>query len=186
MTGPDTRHTHLAALRQRIEACTECSLCHTRARVVPGAGNATARVFFIGEAPGRKEDESGLPFVGAAGRVLDELLAGVGLTRSEVFITSILKCRPPDNRDPLPEEVAACLPYLAAQVELIRPRLIATLGRHALAIFRTGVTIGEIHGQPFRDNDYTILPLYHPAAAIYNRRLRPVLADDFAKIPDFL
>jgi len=176
----------LTALHREIAACTNCELCRTRTHAVPGTGSATARVFFIGEAPGRKEDATGLPFVGAAGKGLDGLLAGIGLTRAEVFITSILKCRPPANRDPSPEETAACLPHLARQVAIIRPRLIVTLGRHALALFRTGMTIGEIHGRPFADNDYTILPLYHPAAAIYNRKLRPTLEADFTKILDFL
>lgn len=176
----------LTVLHQQIAACTACNLCRTRTHAVPGAGSDTARVFFIGEAPGQREDRSGLPFVGAAGKVLAELLAGIGLDREEVFITSILKCRPPDNRDPRPEEVSACLPHLAAQVEIIRPRLIVTLGRHALALFRPGTVIGECHGQPFTDNDYSILPLYHPAAAIYNRRLRPLLAADFDRIRDFL
>ncbi|MDH5298988.1 MAG: uracil-DNA glycosylase [Desulfobulbaceae bacterium] len=176
----------LVTLHEQIAACTACALCRARTHAVAGAGSATARIFFIGEAPGRKEDETGLPFVGAAGRVLDGLLAGIGLARGDVFITSILKCRPPGNRDPQPHEIEACLPHLARQVEIISPRLIVTLGRHALGLFRPGAVIGESHGRPFPDNDYTILPLYHPAAAIYNRKLREPLARDFAIIGDFL
>lgn len=176
----------LADLHQQIEQCTKCDLCHTRTQTVPGGPCATAEVFFIGEAPGKNEDTSGLPFVGAAGRVLDEMLATIDLARDDVFITSVLKCRPPNNRDPKAEEIEACLPYLARQVEIIEPKLIVTLGRFALHLFRPEAIIGESHGRPFSDNGYTILPVYHPAAAIYNRKLREPLARDFATIRDYL
>lgn len=176
----------LADLHKQIAHCSNCDLCQTRTQAVPGAASSTAKVFFIGEAPGRKEDETGLPFVGAAGRVLDEMLATINLARNDVFITSVLKCRPPNNRDPKPEEIEACLPYLAQQVEIIQPKLIVTLGRFALNLFRPEAIIGESHGHPFSDNGYTILPVYHPAAAIYNRKLREPLARDFATIRDYL
>lgn len=176
----------LADLHRQIERCDSCGLCRTRTRTVPGAGGSAAEVFFIGEAPGKKEDATGQPFVGAAGRVLDEMLAAIGLARADVFITSVLKCRPPDNRDPLPAEIEACLPFLAQQVAIIRPKLIVALGRFALHLFRPEAVIGACHGRPFTDNGYPILPVYHPAAAIYNRKLREPLARDFAKILDFL
>jgi len=176
----------LADLHRQIEQCTACDLGRTRIRVVPGTGSSTAKVFFIGEAPGKKEDATGLPFVGAAGRVLDEMLATINLSRADVFITSVLKCRPPENRDPRPEEIAACLPFLAQQVKIIRPKLIVTLGRFALQLFQPEAIIGACHGRLFTDNDYPILPVYHPAAAIYNRKLREPLARDFAIIRDFI
>ena len=173
-------------LHQQIEQCTNCELCRTRTHAVPGAVNPEAKVLFIGEAPGRKEDETGLPFVGAAGKVLDEMLAGVGLARADVFITSILKCRPPKNRDPKPEEIKACLPLLTKQIELINPKVIVTLGRFALNFFKPHAIIGECHGQPFSHKGRTILPVYHPAATIYNRKLREPLAKDFQTIHDLL
>ncbi|MDH3392606.1 MAG: uracil-DNA glycosylase [Desulfobulbaceae bacterium] len=176
----------LTDLHNEIAHCTNCALCQSRTQTVPGGPCATAKVFFIGEAPGKNEDKTGLPFVGAAGRVLDEMLATIDLARSDVFITSVLKCRPPDNRDPKPEEIKACLPYLAQQVEIIQPKLIVTLGRFALHLFRPDAIIGESHGKPFTDNGYTILPVYHPAAAIYNRKLREPLARDFKTISDLL
>jgi len=166
--------------------------------MVFGEGNPDADIVFVGEAPGRFEDEQGRPFVGASGKFLDELLASIGMNRADVYITSILKYRPPKNRDPLPAEKRASLPYLQAQLEVIRPKIVATLGRHGLNCFLPDLQIGVVHGQP---QHYTlesaggaaadplvlvILPLFHPAAALYNRSLRQTLIDDFATIPGIL
>jgi DNA polymerase len=149
-------------------------------------GNAEAEIVFIGEAPGKNEDEQGLPFVGAAGKFLDELLAGIGLNRGGVYITNIVKYRPPDNRDPYPDEKADFLPYLKAQLEVIRPKLVVLLGRHSMECFLPGLQISKIHGQPKRLHGWVFLPLYHPAAALYNGGMRQTLIDDFAKIPRIL
>ena len=152
-----------------------------------GDGNVNADVMFIGEAPGKKEDETGLPFVGAAGKFLDQMLAAAGMQRKDVFITSIVKYRPPNNRDPSPEEKAAFLPYLLRQIDIIQPKVIAPLGRHGMEFFLPGVKIGEIHGEPqtitLDGREIVILPLFHPAAALYNGRLRQTLIDDFLKVP---
>jgi len=150
--------------------------------LVPGEGNPDAAVMFIGEAPGKNEDLTGKPFVGAAGRFLDELLESIGLKRQDVFITSILKYRPPNNRDPKPEEKDAFWPYLLAQIEVIRPKLIVALGRHGANCFLPDLKIGQAHGRPQQWQDWTILPLYHPAAALYNGTMRQVLFDDFKVI----
>lgn len=163
-------------------------------QLVLGDGNPDADIVFIGEAPGKKEDEQGIPFVGAAGRFLNEMLATIGLERQDIYITNIVKYRPPDNRDPLPEEKHAFLPYLQAQLEVIRPKILVTLGRHSTNCFLPDLQISKIHGQPKRiklalHDDKTkslpivILPLYHPAAALYNGGMRQTLLDDFANIP---
>ncbi len=167
------------------------NLAKTAKHLVFGAGSPDAKIIFIGEAPGRNEDETGLPFVGAAGRVLDDLLESVGLSRKEVYITSVLKYRPPKNRDPRPEEKAAFWPYLLAQLQVIRPQLVVTLGRHSTNCFLPDLQIGKAHGQPQQwegqeRGGYTILPLYHPAAALYNGSLKATLASDFAAIPTLL
>ena len=154
--------------------------------LVMGDGSLNADIMFIGEAPGKKEDETGLPFVGASGKFLDTMLEAAGMHRSEVFITSIVKYRPPKNRDPSVAEKAAFLPYLLRQIDIIQPKIIAPLGRHGMEFFLPGVTIGEIHGQPqtmsLQGRELTIMPLYHPAAALYNARLRQTLLDDFMKL----
>jgi DNA polymerase len=157
-------------------------LAKTAKHLVFGEGSPNARVMFIGEAPGRNEDETGRPFIGAAGKFLSELLEGIGLKREDAYITSILKYRPPNNRDPKPEEKDAFWPYLLAQIEAIRPKLIATLGRHSTNCFLPEVQISKVHGvsQPWQG--WTILPLYHPAAVLYNSSMRQTLVDDFAVI----
>jgi len=152
-------------------------------RIVAGAGNPDAEIIFIGEAPGAKEDLTGLPFVGASGKILDQLLAGIGMVRDDVFITSVVKYRPPANRDPTRLELSESLPYLRRQLEIIQPRLIVFLGRHAMNCFLPGLKIAECHGQLIRQDGYNFLPLYHPAAALYNGSLRQSLADDFNLIP---
>ena len=153
---------------------------------MPGSGSAAAEVFFLGEGPGAKEDELGEPFVGRSGKYLDQLLDTVGLDRDHVFITNVVKCRPPSNRDPHVSEVEACAPYLERQLEIIQPRLIVTLGRFAMGHFFSDGQISEIHGQPRRVDGTIYLPLYHPAAALYRGSLRGVVEEDFRRIPELL
>ncbi len=160
-------------------------------QLVFGTGNPDADVVFIGEAPGKNEDLKGEPFVGASGKFLDEMLASVGLSRADIYITNIVKYRPPNNRDPLPEEKEAFLPFLYAQLAAINPKVLVTLGRHSTNCFLPGLQISQIHGQPKRikakvhgeELSWVILPLYHPAAALYNGSMRQVLLDDFANVP---
>jgi len=165
-------------------------LAKTAQRLVMGDGNPDADIIFIGEAPGKKEDETGLPFVGAAGKFLDQMLDAAGMERADVFITSIVKYRPPNNRDPSPAEKAAFLPYLLRQIEVIQPKIIAPLGRHGMEYFLPGVKIGDIHGQvqtiELDGKDIVVMPLFHPAAALYNGRLRQTLIDDFLKVPELI
>lgn len=162
-------------------------LAKTATNIVPGAGNPDADIMFVGEAPGRNEDITGQPFVGAAGKVLERLLESIGLTRDDVFITSIVKYRPPNNRDPKPEEKAAFLPYLERQIDVIQPKLICPLGRHGMESFLPGAQIGQVHGTLNRDaKGRTILPLFHPAAALYNNRLLKTIEEDFQSIPHIL
>jgi uracil-DNA glycosylase family 4 len=169
-----------------IADCPRCILAKTRTRTVPGSGPVNADLMFIGEGPGAREDEFGLPFIGAAGRFLDELLEGIGLSRAEVYITNVVKCRPPGNRDPQPAETAACEDYLARQIELIDPKVIATLGRFSMARWFPDARISQIHGMAREIDGRTIMPLYHPAAALRNGSLRPTMHADFARIRDLL
>ncbi|HSX36141.1 MAG TPA: uracil-DNA glycosylase [Patescibacteria group bacterium] len=161
-------------------------MAKTATHLVPGEGSPNAKVVFIGEAPGKNEDLTGRPFIGAAGKFLDELLASIGLSRTDVFITSILKYRPPNNRDPKPEEKAEFWPYLSAQLEVIEPQLVVALGRHAANCFLPDLQISKAHGVPVKWKSYTLLPLYHPAAALYNGRMRQTLLDDFAVIAQLI
>ncbi|HVX58644.1 MAG TPA: uracil-DNA glycosylase [Candidatus Saccharimonadales bacterium] len=155
-------------------------------QLVFGDGSPDADLVFIGEAPGKNEDEQGLPFVGAAGKFLNEMLAGIGLERKDVYITNIVKYRPPNNRDPLPDEKAEFLPFLRAQLEVIKPKLVVTLGRHSMDSLLPGLTISKCHGQPKRFGGQVYLPLFHPAAALYNGGMRQTLIDDFNRIPKIL
>jgi DNA polymerase len=157
--------------------------CRSCTRMVPGAGAADAAVMLIGEAPGANEDRLGLPFVGAAGKLLDQLLDSVGLAREAVFITNVLKARPPANRDPTPAEAAHHWPWLEEQIEAVDPRVIVPLGRHATARFIPGPRISELHGRPQEVSARLLLPVYHPAAALYNGSLRETLFSDFAQLP---
>ena len=154
--------------------------------LVPGDGNPDADIVFIGEAPGRDEDLQGKPFVGAAGRLLNEMLESIGLARQDVYISNVVKYRPPGNRDPLPAEIKAFWPYLGKQLAVIKPKLIVTLGRHATNLFIPGLSISQDHGQPKRKGSQVYLPLYHPAAALYQGSLKETLMADFAKIPQIL
>jgi DNA polymerase len=181
----------LDALRTEASSCTRCALSQTRTQVVFGNGHPDADLMFVGEAPGFHEDQQGIPFVGQAGKLLDKLLAGIGLTRADVYVANTLKCRPPGNRDPLPDEKQKCEPWLFKQIELIRPKVIATLGNHAtkqLTGKETGIT--RVHGQPqqavYGSLTVAIFPIYHPAAALYTPAMLKVLEEDFAKIPALL
>lgn len=187
----EEKEDELAKLNSAMAAACSCELRHSAKNVVPGVGSADADILFIGEAPGKKEDETGEPFVGAAGKFLNEMLESVGLSRSDIYITNVVKYRPPNNRDPLPEEVAACWPWLRAQVELIDPKIIILLGRHALDRFVPGKRISSEHGKAFRRNvpnlgTYVFYALYHPAAALYNGSMRETLMKDFHRIPKIL
>ena len=175
-----------AELYEEIADCPRCPLARTRSRTVPGVGPAHADVMFIGEAPGAREDERGIPFVGPAGQFLDELLGGIGLTRAEVYIANVVKCRPPANRDPEPSEIEACASYLDRQIATVDPKVVVTLGRFSMARWFSGQTISRIHGQPRRVDGRVIVPMYHPAAALHNGSLRAVIAADFARLPEFI
>lgn len=165
-------------------------LAATATNLVMGDGSVDVDIVFIGEAPGKNEDEQGLPFVGAAGKFLNEMLAAAGLRRADVYITNIVKYRPPNNRDPLPEEKRAFWPYLVRQLSVIQPKIVVTLGRHSMEYFLPGQTISAIHGQPkrvtFGDGKLVVVPLFHPAAALYNGGMRQTLIDDFMKLPTII
>jgi len=182
---------HVAAtledIATTIRSCTACGLCEGRTNAVPGTGNPHAEVVFIGEGPGKNEDEQGIPFCGASGKLLDSLLESINLNRSDVFITNIVKCRPPGNRDPLPTEKDICTDlHLSKQLELIKPKLIITLGRHALNYFIPNLKISQVHGQPKRLKGQVYLPLYHPAVALYNGSTKQTLEEDFLIIPKLI
>jgi DNA polymerase len=177
----------LEVLHQEVRVCQLCALGRTRTRAVPGAGDPQAKVMIVGEAPGQNEDQQGLPFVGAAGQLLNRLLSTIGISRDEVYITNILKCRPPGNLDPLPDEVATCSPYLDRQVELIRPAVILLLGRHAVQRLLPGSDgISRIHGRLVERGGQAYVPLYHPAAALYNSFLVDTLEADFLKVKAYI
>lgn len=174
----------LEELNAEIAADSSLPLKEAATNDVPGEGNPDAEILFVGEAPGAKEDELGRPFVGAAGKLLDELIASIGLSRDDIFIANLIKHRPPGNRDPLPVEIDAYVPYLEKQLAIIQPKVIVTLGRYSMQYFLGDTqTISKIHGQPKRNKrGQIIMPMYHPAAALYSGNLRPVLKTDFAKI----
>ena len=176
----------LDEIAAEIRVCTRCELHRTRTNSVPGEGPADARIMFIGEAPGWNEDQQGRPFVGAAGKFLEELLGAAGLKRSDVFITNVVKSRPPGNRDPLPDEIVACAPFLQRQIDTIDPDVIVTLGRFSMAKWFPGERISRIHGQPKRDGKRLIVPMYHPAAALHQQALKTTILEDFAKLPRIL
>lgn len=166
------------------------NLAREAKNLVMGDGNIDADIVLIGEAPGKNEDEQGLPFVGSAGKFLDEMLRSAGMERNDVYITNIVKYRPPNNRDPLPEEKKAFWPYLLKQIQIIDPKVVITLGRHSMEYFLPDMKIGQIHGQPkripFGDKKIIIIPLFHPAAALYNGGLRQTLIDDFLSVPEII
>ena len=175
--------SELYDLADQIRKCALCPLSRSRTRAVPGEGPETAGVLFIGEAPGFHEDKSGRPFVGAAGRFLDELLASIDMQRKDVYIANVIKCRPPGNRAPTPTEIEACRPYLDRQIELIQPRMVITLGRFSMARYFPGAKISVIHGQPRKINGVLYYPMFHPAAALHQPSLRRTVEEDMKKIP---
>lgn len=179
--------TTLDELYEAIKDCLACPLGRTRTNLVLGDGNPEAEIMFVGEAPGFHEDRQGIPFVGPAGQFLDQLLRSIGLQRSQAYIANTLKCRPPDNRDPLPEELAACTPYLFKQIEIIKPRIICTLGNHATKnLLRTGTGISQLHGKLIRKGGLAYVPLFHPAAALHKPPLKAVLIEDFQRLREHL
>ena len=183
MTSADA----LEQLEQQIRICQRCPLGQLRTHAVPGEGPADAEIMFIGEAPGYHEDQQGRPFVGASGRLLEKLLAQIHLTREDVYITNVVKCRPPANRDPLPQEIEACAPWLQQQIELIDPLVIITLGRFSLAkFFPQDARITRVHGQPLMQEGRAIVPMFHPAAALRNPNWMRDMEDDFVQIPELL
>lgn len=178
--------SELEALHQQIATCEKCILHKSRVKAVPGVGPVDADILFIGEAPGFHENQQGLPFVGAAGRFLDELLGKINLRRENVFITNVVKCRPPGNREPQPDEIEACRPYLDRQIELIKPKMVITLGRFSMARYFPNAKISQIHGKPRKMEGVIYYPMYHPAAALHQPSLRRTVEEDVLKIPELL
>jgi uracil-DNA glycosylase len=177
----------LQLIAQEVKGCTRCGLHVGRTRAVPGEGPPDAQIMLIGEGPGYHEDRQGRPFVGASGQFLDELLAMAGLRRSDVFIANVVKCRPPQNRDPQPDEVATCTEsYLFRQIDAIDPKVIVTLGRFSMSLFLPGERISRIHGQPRKLNGRLIVPMLHPAAALHQPQNRPLIEADFQRLPEIL
>jgi uracil-DNA glycosylase family 4 len=181
----------LASFEQAVSGCTRCPLHKGRTQVVFGNGNPSADLMFVGEAPGFHEDQQGIPFVGQAGKLLDKLLGGIGMTRADVFVANVLKCRPPGNRDPQPDEIESCEPHLFKQIEIIQPKLVASLGNFATKLLSgkpSGIT--RVHGQQqwttLGGNKVLLYPLYHPAAALYTPAMLKILEEDFARIPQLL
>ncbi len=182
MTAEET----LTQIAKEVSACMNCALHTSRKKSVPGEGPANAEIMFIGEGPGFHENEQGRPFVGAAGQFLDQLLAQANVTRAEVWIGNVVKCRPPQNRDPLPEELAACDKYLERQIEAINPSIIVTLGRFSMGKFMPGAKISQVHGQMRKIGERYVIAMFHPAAALHQAALKPAIIADFAKLPELL
>lgn len=173
----------LTEFYEEIKGCQSCGLCKTATNFVFGTGSDKARLMFIGEAPGFHEDRQGVPFVGAAGQLLDKLLESIGLSRDKVYIANILKCRPPDNRDPLPEEIESCTPHLLRQIEIINPKILCTLGNYATKfLLQTSQGISKIHGTKFIKDQRIVFPIYHPAAALHQPANREALFSDFREL----
>jgi len=182
MTAEET----LSQIASEVSACTKCALHESRKKAVPGDGPASAEIMFIGEGPGFHENEQGHPFVGASGKFLDQLLAQAGVTRGDVFIANVVKCRPPGNRDPQTDELEACDEFLEAQIRAINPSIIVTLGRFSMAKFIPDVKISAVHGQMRKVGDRFVIPMFHPAAALHQPQLKPSILGDFANLPDQL
>ena len=184
--GNSTATASMKELEAQVKTCQLCRLSKTRTQSVPGQGNTRTEVMFIGEGPGYHEDKQGLPFVGAAGQFLNELLGIAGLARDTTYITNVVKCRPPNNRDPMPDEIAACAPYLERQIALINPRVIVTLGRYSMAKFFPGERISQIHGTARMVDGRLCVAMYHPAAGLHQASLADIIRDDFRKLPVYL
>ena len=182
MTAEET----LTQITKEVSVCRNCELHRSRKNAVPGEGPAHAEIMFIGEGPGFHENEQGRPFVGAAGQFLDQLLAQVGVTRADVWIGNVVKCRPPGNRDPLPEELSACDVYLERQIEAINPSIIVTLGRFSMGKFMPGAKISSVHGQMRKVGNRYVIAMFHPAAALHQASLKPAILADFARLPELL
>lgn len=179
--------TPLQNFHEEIKDCRRCRLCESRTHVVFGEGNPAAEIMFVGEAPGENEDLQNRPFVGAAGKLLTELLGSIGLKREDVYIANVIKCRPPENRNPQTDEIETCLPYLWRQIEMIRPRVVCTLGNFAAqALLEKKVSITKIRGQYFQVKNFLVYPILHPAAVLHQGNLRPALAEDFQNLKKFL
>jgi uracil-DNA glycosylase family 4 len=177
----------LEKLAKQIVVCTKCELHRSRKKAVPGEGPTHAEIMFIGEGPGFHENEQGRPFVGAAGKFLDQLLEQAGVTRADVWITNVVKCRPPGNRDPLPDEIETCTSnYLQHQIEIVNPSIIVTLGRFSMGLFFKAAKITQIHGQMRKVGNRFVIAMYHPAAALHQMALKPAIMADFAKLPELL
>jgi uracil-DNA glycosylase family 4 len=176
----------LKQVAQEVAVCQKCQLHFGRKRAVPGEGPSNAKIMFIGEGPGFYENEQGRPFVGAAGKFLEELLAGIGMRREQVFIGNVVKCRPPGNRDPLPEEIEACSNYLDRQIAAINPQIIVTLGRYSMAKYLPNAKISAVHGQSFQVNGRLLVPMYHPAAALHQPSLKADVERDFSRLPELI
>lgn len=176
----------LKRVAQEVSVCTQCQLHHSRKNAVPGEGPANAEIMFIGEGPGFHENEQGRPFVGAAGKLLDELLGKIDMNRKQVFITNIVKCRPPANRDPEPEEIETCDQYLERQIQAINPKVIVTLGRFSMARFLPNVKISAVHGQAMKVRGRLIVPMFHPAAGLHQRSLMSAIEQDFSRLPELI
>ncbi len=176
----------LRELYDDMARCQSCTLAKTRLKVVPGEGPDNAEILFIGEAPGWHENQQGRPFVGPAGQFLEELLASIGLKRSDVYIANVIKCRPPNNRDPMPAEIEACAAFLDRQIEILQPKMIVTLGRYSMSKFFAGESISRIHGNARKRGNILLFPMYHPAAALHQPALRKTIEADMLKIPPLL
>jgi len=176
----------LIQIAREVSTCTNCALHHSRKKAVPGEGPSHAEIMFIGEGPGFHENEQGRPFVGAAGKFLDQLLAQADVTRADVWIGNVVKCRPPENRDPLPDELASCNEYLERQIEAINPSIIVTLGRFSMSKFMPGAKISQVHGQMRKVGERYVIAMFHPAAALHQAALKPAILEDFAKLPALL
>jgi DNA polymerase len=176
----------LTDLYQQIALCHKCDIAKLRTKVVPGEGAENAGIMFIGEAPGWHEDQQGRPFVGQAGQFLDRLLASINLNRQQVYIANVIKCRPPDNRDPLPTEIQSCCHWLDSQIEIIKPKMIVTLGRYSMARYFPGKTISKIHGTAVKRDNVIYFAMYHPAAALHQQSLRQAIEADMQKIPKLI
>lgn len=176
----------LELVAKQVSVCTKCKLASTRKKAVPGEGPANAKIMFIGEGPGFHENEQGRPFVGAAGKFLGDLLASIGMRREEVFITNVVKCRPPQNRDPEPDELKACNDYLDRQIEMIDPKVIVTLGRFSMQKFFPDAKISSIHGQARTFGKRLVVAMFHPAAALHQPQYRSLIEQDFKKLPDYI
>jgi uracil-DNA glycosylase len=177
----------LDQVAREVAVCTKCALYHSRKKAVPGEGPAHAEILFVGEGPGFYENEQGRPFVGAAGQFLDELLDSIHLKRSDVFITNVVKCRPPGNRDPLPEEVSTCTSnYLQRQIDAIHPKMIVTLGRYSMGLFLKDAKISQVHGKMYKEEGRVIVPMFHPAAALHQPALKDSVVADFSRLPGMI